>query len=217
MTELRQITQEELNEILQLHKMWLNDGKGGKKANLSSADLSGADLRGADLRSANLRSADLRGADLCSANLRGANLSSADLSGADLRSANLRGANLSSADLRSADLRGADLCSANLRGANLSSANLRGANLCSANLRGADLDFSCFPLWCGSLDMKTDGRLFYQLVYHICRLDCDLPEFKKFVKQNAKIANKFHRVEECGEIKVEVKEKKEQKADELDK
>lgn len=87
------------------------------------------------------------------------------------------------ADLRYADLLGADLQGANLRG---------------ANLRGADLDYSCWPLWCGSLDVKVDRRIATQLAYHFCRLDCDDPDY--IAARNAIIhfANEFHRVEECG-------------------
>ena len=54
----------DLKQILELHKKWLNDEDGGKRADLSGADLSGADLRGADLSGANLSSADLSSADL---------------------------------------------------------------------------------------------------------------------------------------------------------
>ena len=86
--------QEELQEILDAHKKWINGEDGGA---------------GADLRRADLRRADLRRADLFGANLRDANLRGADLSGADLRRADLRGANLSGADLSGADLSGADL------------------------------------------------------------------------------------------------------------
>ena len=93
-----------LKQILELHRKWLNNGDGGKRA-----DLRGANLRGADLCYANLRGADLRGANLCDANLRGADLRGANLRGADLRGANLCDANLRGADLRGADLRGADL------------------------------------------------------------------------------------------------------------
>ena len=78
---------EELEEVLRLHKMWLNEEEGGKKANLIGADLRGANLRGADLRGANLIGADLRGANLIGANLRGANLIGANLIGANLRGA----------------------------------------------------------------------------------------------------------------------------------
>ena len=74
------------------------------------------------------------------------------------------------------------------------------------NLRHANLDYSCFPLWCGSFDMKTDMRLVYQLCYHICRMEIKNKNgdqsktgrmIQKFLMPHA---NKFHRVNECGEI-----------------
>ena len=102
---MRIYTKEKLSEILDLHKKWLNDDKGGAIADLRSADLRSADLRFADLSSADLRSADLRSADLNSADLRFADLRSADLRSADLRFADLRYADLRFADLSSADLR----------------------------------------------------------------------------------------------------------------
>ena len=119
------------------------------------------------------------------ANLRGANLRRADLWGADLREADLRGADLRRADLREANLRRADLWEADLRG---------------ADLREAGLDYSCWPLWCGSLDVRVCKRIAAQLAYHFCRLDCDDPEV--IAAQNAIIplANQFHRVDECGKL-----------------
>ena len=154
------------------------------------------DLSDADLSDADLSDADLRGANLRSANLRSADLSDADLRGADLRGANLRGADLSDADLRSADLRSADLSDADLRGANLSDADLRGANL-----RGANLDYSCYPLWCGSLHLKADKRLACQLAYHLCSMQCDDADYIKMRNSILGFANQFHRVDECGELK----------------
>ena len=114
-----------------------------------------------------------------------------DLTGADLTNANLR-----DADLRDADLRGADLRGANLTGADLTSANLRGADL-----RGTDIDFSCYPLWCGSLGLKADKRLACQLAYHLCSMQCDDAEYIKMRNSILGFANKFHRVDECGELK----------------
>ncbi len=73
------MTKEELKEILDSHKKWLNNEPDGKKADLRFADLRGANLRDADLRFADLRYADLRDADLRDADLRGANLRDADL------------------------------------------------------------------------------------------------------------------------------------------
>ena len=134
-----------------------------------------ADLRGANLRWAKLIRADLRGADLSGANLRGANLRWAKLIGADLRGTNLIGA----------DLSGADLIGANLRGADLSE---------------ADLDYSCWPLWCGSKGVKADGRIAAQLAYHFCWLDCDDADYIKARNAILPLANQFHLVEECGRL-----------------
>ena len=109
---MRKLTQEELNEIVRLHGMWLRYEEGGVRANLS-----GANLIDANLIDANLSGANLSGANLIDANLSGANLSGANLSGANLSCANLSGANLSGA---------------NLIDANLSDANLHGSigNMC---------------------------------------------------------------------------------------
>ena len=149
---------------------------------------------------------DLRGADLSDANLSDANLSDASLSdaslrGANLRGASLRGANLRGANLRGADLRGADLSDADLSDANLSDASLRGADLRGADLRGADLDYSCYPLWCGSLHFKADKRLACQLAYHLCSMQCDDADYIKMRNSILGFANQFHRVDECGELK----------------
>ena len=139
---------------------------------------------------------DLRRADLSGADLRRANLSDANLSGADLS-----GADLSGADLSDANLRGADLSDANLRGANLSGADLSGADLSDANLRGANLDYSCYPLWCGSLHLKADKRLACQLAYHLCSMQCDDADYIKMRNSILGFANQFHRADECGELK----------------
>jgi uncharacterized protein YjbI with pentapeptide repeats len=88
--------QEELNEVLRLHRLYIKGYTSGVRANLIGADLSGANLSGADLSGAYLRNANLSDANLSDANLSRANLSRANLScacllGADLRDANLHG------------------------------------------------------------------------------------------------------------------------------
>ena len=53
--ELRNISKEELDKIIDNHKKWLQSGgEEGERANLHSANLRSADLRYADLRSADL-------------------------------------------------------------------------------------------------------------------------------------------------------------------
>ena len=137
-----------------------------------------------------------------SADLRAADLSAADLSHADLRHAGLRYADLRHAGLRHADLRYADLRNADLRHADLSAADLRHADLRSADLNSANLDFSSgLPFRCSSFDIKADIRLAAQLAYHFCRIDFGKNADAKAAKVALKkLANQFHRVNECGEI-----------------
>lgn len=77
---MRTFTKQELDKILDNHKLWLSSGgKKGERADLRSTDLRSANLSYADLYSANLSSADLYSTNLRYANLRYANLSSANL------------------------------------------------------------------------------------------------------------------------------------------
>lgn len=105
---------------------------------------------------------------------------------ANLRYANLHGADLSGADLRYADLRYADLS--------------------NANLSNADLDFSSLPLWCGSLLANMDDKQVKQLLYHtlsIVRHSNNVSAMLKeqlLTEQNLRIANEFHRADECNEL-----------------
>ena len=143
---------------------------------------------------ASLSNEDLRGASLSGANLSHADLSGADLSDADLSDADLRDANLKYANLRDADLKYADLTDADLRG---------------ANLRDTNIDYSCLPLWCGSLEAHFDDRQLVQIAYHLVKAGLQSKnaseETKKELSKLIDFANKFHRVGECGEIKKGVK------------
>ena len=134
-----------------------------------------------------------------------ASLSHADLRGASLRYASLSHADLSHADLSGADLSDADLRDANLKYANLRDADLTGADLRGANLRDTNLDYSCLPLWCGSLEAHFDDRQLVQIAYHLIKAGLQSKnaseETKKELSKLIDFANKFHRVDECGEIK----------------
>ena len=168
----------ELKAILEKHKHWIN------------RDCDGWENMRADLHCADLRHADLLRANLYGADLRGANLRDADLYGADLHCAGLRHADLQGADLFGADLRGTDLCDADLR---------------HADLLRANLDFSCLPLWCGSLSANFDSEQLKQIAYHLVKAglqstnstDEDRRELSKLIDY----ANGFHRAKECGFIK----------------
>lgn len=172
-----------LEEILEKHKHWINgdcEGWAHMRANLQCEDLHDVSL-------------------MCT-----------DLQGADLRNANLRGANLFSTNLQGADLQGADLREADLREADLRHASLRNANLKGAYLRGADLletymDYSCLPLWCGSLGADFDSRQLKQIAYHLVKAGLNstnaTDEDKRELSKLIDYANGFHRAQECGFIK----------------
>lgn len=149
------MTKDELREILDKHKLWLENKVGGVQANLKDANLSGVDLKGMDLRWAYMVGADLSKADLEDAILWEADLSGANLRGANLSYADLKGARLESVDLYGADLSAANLQDAYIRDANLSESVLQGANLREANLIGTDLrgvDLQGVYLWESALD-----------------------------------------------------------------
>ena len=173
------MNRKELNDILKNHKKWLEGEEGGVCANLI-----GANLRGTDLSDANLSYAALIYTDLSHTDLVGTDLSDANLIGTDLSHTNL-----SYADLSHTDLSHTDLSYANLRDADLS---------------GADLDYSCLPLWCGSLDANFDDRQLVQIAYHLVRAGLNSKnasnETKKELSKLIDFANKFHRIEECGRI-----------------
>lgn len=130
----------------------------------------------------------------------------ADLQGADLRGAFLQGASLRGALLWRSDLRGTDLRGADLRNTDLRGTNLRGAKLLHTDLRGANIDYSAWPLWCGSLEAYIDDRIAIQILYHLLRPVQASPYVSREVKDRLltddliDLANCFHRVKECGEI-----------------
>ena len=104
--DMRRITQNELDKIIDEHQKWVR-GLSGQRANLSNCDISGLNMSCAnltdgvfvnvnmssvDLRCTNLNDAIMRGSILKKANLSLANLSSTDLSRVDLSGAILKGA-----------------------------------------------------------------------------------------------------------------------------
>ena len=101
--KLREVSAEELKEILAAHKKWLrSDRKRRPPRGFFEADLRKKNLRNAKLAGAFISKANLEGADLHEANLQGATLSRTVLKNANLFHANLRYCNLHNADLTNA-------------------------------------------------------------------------------------------------------------------
>ena len=87
---------------------------------------------------------------------------------------------------------------ANLWRANLVKADLREADLREAKLEGADLDFSAWPLWCGTRGVIVDKRLACQLAAHFCVLVCEDDEVKAAQQALLPLARQSHRAKDLG-------------------
>lgn len=98
---------------------------------------------------------------------------------------------------------GKKLCGADLRHIDFCNTDLR-----HADFRGANIDYSAFPIWCGGLDVHIDDQIAIQLLYHLVRnvlfSQNTSEELKRLLSQKeiVKVANQFHRVDECGRIEV---------------
>ena len=185
----------ELKNILALHKKWLNEEEGGERADLHGADLDHVCLDNVDFRNANLREVSFRDAVITNSDFRGA-----DLYEADFRFAFLQGSDFSAANLKDADFTRANLCNADFF-----NADLMGADLGEADIKGVDFDYSCLPLWCGSLDAHFDDKQLKQIAYHLVKAGLHSKnasyETKEYLRKLIPFANEFHRAEDCGLIR----------------
>ena len=125
----------------------------------------------------------------------------ADLRHSDLRHSDLRDSNLHGSDLHDSNLSYSNLSYSNLSDSDLRDSDLHGSDLRYSNLHGSDLDFSCWPLWCGGLNVKIDDRLAIQLLFHTVQNALYSPyvsdDIKRVLgnKEVVDIANRFHRAE----------------------
>ena len=123
-------SQDELDEIVRLHEVWMesvvNPSKdpGGSRANFEGMNLSGFDLSNKDLSCANFRNACLVGT-----NFTGAKLSRSDFSGADLQGSNFSGAKVKKANFENALLNDIDYDDTNFKGSNFTGTILEGKTL----------------------------------------------------------------------------------------
>jgi uncharacterized protein YjbI with pentapeptide repeats len=148
---LRLITEKDLKNILEEHKIWLESkGKDGKRASLRSTNLYKADLKGCNLAYADLQDAYLCGTQFDNACLVGANMKfavafTAYFDGADCKRANFKYSDLTTAGFIKADLTAANLENTNCAGgffmdAILKDTRLKSADLHYAQFAGADFD-----------------------------------------------------------------------------
>lgn len=107
-----------------------------------------------------------------------------------------------------ANLSNSNLSYSNLRNSNLRGSDLSHSNLSYSDLREADIDYSAWPLWCGSLKAYVDDYIAIQLLYHTLSVVQHSPYVSDELKRalltpgNIDAANQFHRVDECGKLEV---------------
>jgi len=88
------------------------------------------------------------------------------LAHADLRHIDLDNRDLSGGEFTSADFRNSRLSRTDFRGANLWDAEFHGANMHGMDIRGAGIDFTSWPLWCGSVGVIVDEKQARQILAH---------------------------------------------------
>jgi len=181
-----------------------------KDRNIYTIDLSNTNLSHIDISEAELYNADLYNVDFSHTKLRDSNLSGSiltnsvfyrtDISWVNMKCVSGTNVTFNQSNLGWSDFSGADLKNSIFRNSRLTGVNFINVKLNGTRLYNNDIDFSCFPLFCGSLDIKCDEKLFQQLAYHLCRLIVDNDEIKQCQKALIDVANKFHRAIECGII-----------------
>ncbi|MBI9074795.1 MAG: pentapeptide repeat-containing protein [Desulfatibacillum sp.] len=143
--ELRQISDEELRQTLDAHRIWVGTNMNkGQEADLVFTDLSGRRLRRKFLSKINLEGVSFRDSDLTEANLDNSSLERADLQDAKMIRTSMKEADLLNADFSGANLRGAQLQHAVMEstcfvGAKMQQAKMENATLIKINLQDAAL------------------------------------------------------------------------------
>ena len=167
---IKNITKEQLDEVIKQHGLWLKDHTQGKRAELNGYsfgnhitdvkyDLSGVDLSEADLSGSSFVKAKLVGIKLAGAKLEGSVFMEVDLTDAVLDDVNLQGGTLSHSNLTRVHAvranfndcclwdncwKEAVLAQSQMVHAQLCDGHFEGANLCSCNMLVADIDYAHF-------------------------------------------------------------------------
>lgn len=136
------ITQEEFNEILKKHMLWLKDNSKGKQADLSGVDLSNVKWKyPISLKQANLRESRINNAFLLGSNLEGINLEGATILNSDLSASNLKRANLEGAVIYNSSFYGVELNGANLKNVSFGAPYFCPLNFVSTKANFSNADF----------------------------------------------------------------------------
>lgn len=144
------ITQDEFDEILKKHELWLKGEKDGECANFENANLREIDLSGKRIRCVDFSGAYLAGADIryakfekcnfCCASFTFADLTYACFYDTEIRGATFLFADLTCTDFRGSDIRNSDLCNAFIERTNFEKTNIEGLRYGLCKEIDADFD-----------------------------------------------------------------------------
>jgi hypothetical protein len=148
------MTQQELDEIVERHKLWLEHKEGGARA-----DFSGKDIRYVDLSGKNLWGAYFRETILIGVNFNGANLGYTDFRRAYIESTDFIGTCLGYADFRHAHFNRVDFSGASCGFMDLRGAGTSGTHLIAIKLPVWDVYINTQTVQIGSWHHRHDALL----------------------------------------------------------
>jgi uncharacterized protein YjbI with pentapeptide repeats len=172
---MKTMTQEEINEKIKAHALWLAEKPGGERADFSGLNISGKNLEGANLRHAIFRGTIATGTIFTGAQLDWANFRHAYIDSANLCGANVSYANFALAELTHADFSGADANHADFSGANATFADFTGAKLNDAEFVRAKIICASFTgaklIATGFVRSEISGANFTGANMHLAELE----------------------------------------------
>lgn len=154
---MKKMTQDEMNEILKLHKMWLNGEKNGVRAVIEARDLFDLTMIGANLQKAVIsrsfiKNCDMENVDMSNteilnttiaySNMENATLASADMINANMTEVYMPRSNLYKAIIYESTMRDCDIEESNFEQVTLRYSIVKNCNLEKSNMTKADLPFS---------------------------------------------------------------------------
>lgn len=200
---MRKLSYSEVQDILILHKKWLNGDKGGKRAVIRKAKIEDMNLEKKDMRYVEFYGVSLNGSRFNGSNFTGARIQWSSLVNTEFIKAILRKTKMTGSDMtltvaikadfsytNSSDVifTGARLQKAKFIGAELWWANFHRANIYKTNFTGAKLTGIGLPTWSGASDFRVDIDFVYQLLAQICSLEVNDDEFIEIRKKILKYA-----------------------------
>ena len=124
---------------------------------------------------------------------RNCNFSFAMMKGASMVQTDFTRCNLSNVQLRDAKMMFASFDHCNLKRAKLNYADIRQVNFYRSELIDINIDFSSWPMWCGTKNSIVGEKLAQQIAAHFCALICDDPETKRMQALLLDYARNSHR------------------------